>query len=124
MISRTIHARDHHPSSRLPSSALHGMAELVARAGTGRDPRGGVQGDGGEMSNKSKLYVIPDAEVLRAVDNWSQSMTYVVRNILSKGRPYLGTPQILRQLKRLEKEGKVKRIPSSYMRQHCWAVVR
>lgn len=71
---------------------------------------------------KDIKYNIADDELVAAVGKWSHTMTYVVRNVLSDGRPYLGTPQILRQLKRLEREGRVVRMPSTYQRQICWAV--
>lgn len=74
------------------------------------------------MKWKAMRYDIPDDELLSAIAARNSEMTYVVRNVLSGGRPYLDTSQILRQLKRLEKEGKVIRVPSSYQRQICWAI--
>jgi hypothetical protein len=67
---------------------------------------------------------ITDEELMAAVAVYGHNMTYVVRNILAKGeRKALTTAQVLRQLKRLEAEGKVKRVKSSYVRQICWACV-
>lgn len=74
------------------------------------------------MKWKTMRHEISDDELLAAVATRNSVMTYVVRNILSTNRAYLGTPQILRQLKRLEREGKVERVPSSYTRQLCWAI--
>lgn len=69
---------------------------------------------------------ITDEELLAAVAIRGQQgeMTYVIRNVLAKGeRKALTTAQVLRQLKRLEAEGKVKRVKSSYVRQICWATI-
>lgn len=67
-------------------------------------------------------YEISDDEMLAAISKWGERcMTYVARNVLSKGRPNLETAQVLRQLKRLEKAGKVRRVPSSYATQLCWS---
>lgn len=51
-------------------------------------------------------------------------MTYVIRNYLSSGRPHLKTRQVFYYLCHLEADGKVKRVPSSYKKQVCWAIVR
>jgi hypothetical protein len=54
----------------------------------------------------------------------SGSMTYVVRNRLQTGRSRrVSTQWVLRQCKRLERIGKVKRVGTSYRTQYCWARV-
>ena len=51
-------------------------------------------------------------------------MTYVIRNGLSMaGHKGLKTNWVRRQLERLERAGQVKRVPSVYARQICWALV-
>ena len=66
---------------------------------------------------------IEDSDVLAAVKDWgNRTMTYVVRNRLaSKGRPNLKTAHVRRQLERMERAGKVKRVPSRYATQICWS---
>ena len=51
-------------------------------------------------------------------------MTYVIRNILASehGMPSLKTSSVLLRLKRMERQGKVSRAPSSYAVQICWKV--
>lgn len=51
--------------------------------------------------------------------------TYVVRNILARehGFTNLKTSSVLSRLKRMEREGKVERVPSSYAVMICWKVV-
>lgn len=66
-----------------------------------------------------------DEQILAAVGIGCRP-TYVVRNWLASrsfGFKALKTPWVLRQLKRLEKAGKVRRIPSSYAVMICWEVV-
>ncbi|AOZ11227.1 hypothetical protein AA042_00015 [Pseudomonas lundensis] len=66
-----------------------------------------------------------DAEIKAQIMYWgSQQMTYVIRNGLSMaGRKGLKTNWVRRQLERLERAGQVKRVPSVYARQICWALV-
>lgn len=68
---------------------------------------------------------VSDQEILEAVGGWGGHgcMTYVARNILSRKHSHLMTPAVLRRLKRLEKQGRVKRVKSVYSVQICWAVV-
>lgn len=62
-----------------------------------------------------------DEQILAALRKWgNRSMTYVIRNTLSMGGFAAETPWVLRQLKRMEREGRVQRIPSSYAVQLCW----
>lgn len=68
-----------------------------------------------------------DEEILSAVKRWgNRTMTYVVANVLA-GREYgyrdIETPWLRRRLYRLEREGKVQRVPSCYAVQICWSVV-
>jgi len=66
-----------------------------------------------------------DAEIKAQIMYWgSQQMTYVIRNGLSMaGHKGLKTNWVRRQLERLERAGQVKRVPSVYARQICWALV-
>ncbi|NLT99604.1 MAG: hypothetical protein GXW88_03020 [Pseudomonas lundensis] len=66
-----------------------------------------------------------DAEIKAQIMYWgSQQMTYVIRNGLSMARHKgLKTNWVRRQLERLERAGQVKRVPSVYARQICWALV-
>jgi hypothetical protein len=51
-------------------------------------------------------------------------MTYVIRNILAMehGMHALHTATVLRRLKRMERDGKVRRVRSGYAVHLCWAV--
>lgn len=49
-------------------------------------------------------------------------MTYVIANWLSAGRKRVPTSKVRRALERMERAGSVKRVPSVYSRQICWAV--
>lgn len=68
---------------------------------------------------------ISDQEILDVVGGWGGHgcMTYIARNILSRNHSHLLTSAVLRRLKRLEKQGRVKRVKSAYSVQICWAVV-
>lgn len=48
------------------------------------------------------------------------AMTYVIANRLRSRRFNVRTDWVLRQLKRLEKAGRVHRVPSIYAVQLCW----
>ena len=74
------------------------------------------------MAIKSKP---TDAEIKGQISNWGpQQMTYVIRNGLSMdGHKGLETDWVRRQLVRMERAGEVKRVPSVYARQICWALV-
>lgn len=65
-----------------------------------------------------------DDDIIAAVANrGGRTMpTYVIRNVLSSKHKNLETALVLRQLKRLEKEGKVERVPSNYAVMLCWAI--
>lgn len=69
---------------------------------------------------------LTDSDILDAITKWGHrgTMTYVIRNILSPGRPGLKTAKVLRRLKRMERDGTVKRISSSYATQICWAQIQ
>ena len=73
------------------------------------------------MTIKSKP---TDAEIKGQISNWgSQQMTYVIRNGLSMdGHKGLETDWVRRQLVRMERAWEVKRVPSVYARQICWAL--
>jgi hypothetical protein len=50
------------------------------------------------------------------------SMTYQVAARLSRGRAGIKTSSALARLKRMEKQGKVKRVKSIYAVQLCWSL--
>ena len=63
-----------------------------------------------------------DDKIIAAVRDWGNSaMTYVVRNRLDFAGYRVETPWVLRQLKRLEKAGRVHRAKTSYAVQICWS---
>ena len=64
-----------------------------------------------------------DAEILAAMAGWHRSMTYVIANRLRRKFGGLDTAFVLRRLKVMERAGKVKRVPSVYAVQICWAPV-
>jgi hypothetical protein len=69
---------------------------------------------------------VSDSEILISVKSWgTRCPTYVVRNTLSMdfGHRSITTAQVLRRLKKLEKEGKVVRMKSPYKVMLCWGVV-
>lgn len=61
-----------------------------------------------------------DEEIIQALTAHGRCMTYVVTNILRRKYWPLDTAYILRRLKKLEVEGKVRRVKSSYAVQICW----
>ena len=64
-----------------------------------------------------------DSLILAMISEWgNSSMTYVVRNWLHSAGYHVETPWVLRQLKRLEKAGRVHRVKTSYAVQICWSV--
>lgn len=72
---------------------------------------------------KDIRYDISDEEILAVLRaRTSGVMTYVIRNYLSPGRPYLGCSQIRRALERMENAGIVQRVSSVYAVQICWAL--
>jgi hypothetical protein len=65
-----------------------------------------------------------DDAILASVATWGQrTPTYVVRNRLAMDGFSVETPWVLRQLKRLERAGRVERVPSSYAVMLVWRVV-
>jgi hypothetical protein len=64
-----------------------------------------------------------DDEIFEAIQSLNTAMTYVIRKVLERRHRHLQTPWVLRRLIRLEKRGKVERVPSHYERQICWRVV-
>lgn len=62
-----------------------------------------------------------DDTIVAATGKWNgRAMTYVTANILRSAGFNVRTDWVLRQLKRLEREGRVERVPSSYAVQICW----
>lgn len=62
-----------------------------------------------------------DAEILATLKG-DQIMTYVVANKLRRKYHPLKTDFVLRRLKALEAAGKVRRVPTVYAVQICWAL--
>lgn len=66
-----------------------------------------------------------ETDILAVLRNRSSDMTYVIANRLrmdhKKYNGTLTTAQVLRRLKSLERRNLVKRVPSSYAVQLCWA---
>lgn len=64
--------------------------------------------------------VLDDATIIEAIRGFgSRAMTYVVANRLDRKWP---TATIRRRLEDMERRGLVKRIPSAYAVQICWAL--
>lgn len=69
---------------------------------------------------------LTEEEVITVLRYHGNCMTYYLANVITAKRGYgvrIKTPQVLRLLKRMEQEGKVKRVKSSYAVQICWALV-
>lgn len=68
-----------------------------------------------------------DVEIVAAVRKWgNRPTTSIVRSVLAQQFPHaaIGTPWTLRQLKRLEREGKVQRVGSTtWKTQFVWSAV-
>ncbi|MDS7875067.1 hypothetical protein [Klebsiella pasteurii] len=68
---------------------------------------------------------ITEAEVISALHDYGNCMTYQLANIITARRGYkdhVKTPQALRFLKKMESAGKVKRVSRVYAAQICWAL--
>lgn len=65
-----------------------------------------------------------DEQIIGAMAGYSSSMTYVIANRLRNAKGGPDTAFVLRRLKAMEKAGKVKRVPSIYAVQLCWAVTK
>lgn len=64
-----------------------------------------------------------DDEILAELAKRTKMMTYHLVNCLTPfGGQFIETAWLLRQLKRMEKTGKVIRVRSNYAVQICWAV--
>ena len=62
-----------------------------------------------------------DEEIIASLTRWNgRAMTYVAANILRSQGFNVRTDWVLRQLKRLEREGRVERVSSPYLVQICW----
>lgn len=66
---------------------------------------------------------ITDEQLIAKLTEWgSNQMTYVVANSLRMdGYKGLKTDYVRRRLEKLERAGRVKRVPSIYARMICWA---
>ncbi|MCV9963913.1 hypothetical protein OIU34_18715 [Pararhizobium sp. BT-229] len=64
-----------------------------------------------------------DEQVLAAVKERPRSATYVVKNVLRSIDRSVTTPQVLRALRRLEKLGRVREVPTSYAVMLSWEAV-
>jgi repressor of nif and glnA expression len=68
---------------------------------------------------------ITEHEVMSVLEWHGNCMTYQLANIITAKRGYkdhVKTPQALRFMKKMEQEGKVKRVRSAYAVQLCWAL--
>jgi DNA-binding HxlR family transcriptional regulator len=63
-----------------------------------------------------------DSEILDVVLVRGPINTYVVRNWLGTQFKGIKTDYVLRRLKKLEKAGRVRRHPTAYAVQICWAI--
>ncbi|KJL59173.1 hypothetical protein SS47_09200 [Enterobacter kobei] len=61
-----------------------------------------------------------DEEIIHILADYGNCMTYFVANVLRRKYWPLDTAYILRRLKKLEAEGKVRRAKSNYVVQICW----
>lgn len=62
-----------------------------------------------------------DEQIIAEIGAWGRdAMTYVVANRLRSKRFNVRTDWVLRQLKRMEKAGRVERAPTAYAVQLCW----
>jgi hypothetical protein len=71
--------------------------------------------------------VLHDAQILAAMAARPEGiMTYVIRNILDREHGYRGlkTADVRRRLMKLERQGIVARVASSYAVQLCWKIIR
>jgi DNA-binding HxlR family transcriptional regulator len=64
--------------------------------------------------------ILTDNMIIADLQQHGASMTYVIRNRLSRGKPGLTTGHIRQRLNRMEREGIVVRTPSSYSVMICW----
>lgn len=69
------------------------------------------------MSNIDKP---TDEEIVQVLRDHGNCMTYVVTHWLQDTYRGIKTAYVLRRLKKLEGEGKVRRVKSSYAVQICW----
>ena len=61
-----------------------------------------------------------DDEIIKLLADYGNCMTYFVTNVLRRKYWPLDTAYVLRRLKKLESDGKVKRVKSAYKTQLCW----
>ena len=64
-----------------------------------------------------------DDEIMTAVHRWGGGATYVIKNTLQMDGFKVETPWVLRQMKRLERLGRVERKPTSYAVMLSWRAV-
>ena len=65
-----------------------------------------------------------DEEIMESLKGYPEFPTYVVKNILRRKHPTVKTDWVLRQLKRLEKAGRVRRVPGIYARNLSWTFTK
>lgn len=66
-----------------------------------------------------------DEQIINAISQFDGgSMTYVVANRIRRFKPFKGlkTDYVRRRLMKMEKAGLVRRVPSLYKAQYCWAL--
>jgi DNA-binding HxlR family transcriptional regulator len=67
-----------------------------------------------------------DADILAVLRQWNRTTTSVVRSVLVQqfDMRSISTPWVLRQLKRLERENKVRRVEqSTWKTQYVWSAL-
>lgn len=68
---------------------------------------------------------LTDEQIIKAISQFDGgSMTYVVANRLRIFKPFkaIKTDYVRRRLMKMEKAGLVRRVPSIYKTQYCWAL--
>lgn len=63
---------------------------------------------------------VTDEDILGAISAHGNLTAYIAAVVRHKKQQRVKTDWVLRQLKRLENEGKVRRIPTIYRTQICW----
>jgi len=63
-----------------------------------------------------------DTEIMKVLTGSGRTPTYAVRNLIARV-VNVKTPVVLRRLKKLELDGKVKRVKTDYKVMLCWSLV-
>lgn len=63
-----------------------------------------------------------DDQIIAALTKWGTgAMTYVAANVLRSDGHKVTTTEVRRRLMKLERDGRVRRVPSPYAVQICWS---